>query len=63
MTPTNHLTAAQLAARYKVCRRTIGRWAAQPDLGFPQPLVINRRRYWREDAIEAWEAARAARPQ
>lgn len=55
MTPTNHLTTAQLTARYRVCRRTIGRWAVQPNLNFPQPLVINGRRYWREDALEAWE--------
>ena len=60
MTPHKHLTASQLMARYSVCRRTIGRWTDDADLNFPQPIVINTRRYWREDAIETWEAARIA---
>lgn len=58
MSPISHLTTAQLTARYKVCRRTIGRWVEQPNLHFPQPLLINGRRYWREDALDAWERSR-----
>lgn len=60
MNPQKHLTARQLMARYSVCRRTISRWTENLTLNFPQPIVINKRRYWREGEIEAWEAARAS---
>ena len=36
------------------------RWINHPDLGFPKPVVINRRRYWREADIAAWLDAREA---
>ena len=55
-----HLTARQLTARYSICRRTVGRWTESPTLDFPKPIVINKRRYWREAEIKAWEATRAA---
>lgn len=58
MTDVQHFTAAQLMARYRVCRRTIGRWLESETLGFPKPLLINRRRYWRVAEVEAWETAR-----
>ena len=37
---------------------TLWRWLRDPELGFPRPLVINRRRYWREDEIKVWLASR-----
>jgi predicted DNA-binding transcriptional regulator AlpA len=52
---THYLTAKHLAARFSVCRRTISRWAANRLLNFPQPVKINRRRYWRDADIEQWE--------
>jgi hypothetical protein len=50
-----------LTARYSVVSRTIDRWLADAGLGFPQPLTINKRRYWDLDEIEQWERARAGR--
>ena len=47
----------ELAERYHVVSRTIDRWLANADLGFPRPLVINRRRYWDLGEIEQWERA------
>jgi hypothetical protein len=31
-----------------------------PRLGFPQPIVINRRRYWDEDAVICFDKQREA---
>lgn len=36
------------------------RWINHPNMGFPQPLKINRRRYWRQADIAAWLEAREA---
>ena len=47
-----------LAARYGVHVRTIERWMADPELGFPQPLYIRRRRYIRASDLQAWEELR-----
>ena len=41
--------------RYGVCARTIDRWITDQTLGFPQPIVINRRRYFREARLQEWE--------
>jgi predicted DNA-binding transcriptional regulator AlpA len=48
-----------LAARFDVCTRSIDRWLDDPDLGFPQPIYINRRRFWDLAEIESWERNRA----
>lgn len=52
------LPARAVWVRYKVCDRTLDRWLADPRLGFPKPIYINRRRYWRVGDIVRWEAAR-----
>lgn len=33
---------------------TLWRWLNDPDLDFPRPIYIGRRRYWREADILAW---------
>ncbi|PRX37917.1 transcriptional regulator, AlpA family [Meinhardsimonia xiamenensis] len=33
---------------------TLWRWLADPDLDFPKPVYISRRRYWREADIIEW---------
>ncbi|WP_152455406.1 AlpA family transcriptional regulator [Roseivivax sp. THAF40] len=33
---------------------TLWRWLQRPDLSFPKPAYIARRRYWREAEILAW---------
>jgi predicted DNA-binding transcriptional regulator AlpA len=45
--------------RYGVCARTIDRWVADEALGFPQPIVINKRRYFRERQLVEWERSAA----
>ncbi|CAM5420046.1 hypothetical protein FALB51S_02492 [Frigidibacter albus] len=38
---------------------TLWRWLADPDLAFPKPVYIGRRRYFREAEIFAWIEAQA----
>lgn len=55
------LTAKQLRARYGgVSDMALWRWLRDDRLTFPQPLVINRRRYWKLSELMRWELARAA---
>lgn len=45
--------------RYSICRRTLARWEQANELEFPQPTVINRRKYYDEDALMEWDRQRA----
>lgn len=52
------LTAAQTRARYGNAS-DMWLWRRQHDAsGFPQPIVINRRRFWRLSELVAWERTR-----
>lgn len=55
------LPATPVRARYGVSDMTIFRWLADPKLGFPQPIRINGRRYWRLSDLQAFEARQAQR--
>lgn len=33
---------------------TIHRWATKPELRFPTPVYIGRRKYWKESEIVGW---------
>jgi predicted DNA-binding transcriptional regulator AlpA len=57
--PTKHLPMKVVSQRYGVVSRTIDRWLLQPQIDFPRPLIINRRRYWREVDLVGWENARS----
>jgi len=49
---------AKVARRLGVTTRTVFRWTAQPELNFPEPCLINNRRYYSEAAIDAWKESR-----
>jgi hypothetical protein len=51
--------AREVLKRYGVVDRTLDRWVADPKLGFPQPTIINKRRYFRENALLEWERHKA----
>ncbi|MBL4919310.1 helix-turn-helix transcriptional regulator [Szabonella alba] len=58
-------TAARLltsGAVRKLCggisKPTLHRWMNRPELGFPKPITIGQRNYWRESGILAWLDAR-----
>jgi predicted DNA-binding transcriptional regulator AlpA len=61
--PNSLLSARVVKARLgDVSDMTLYRWQRSRDLNFPQPLVINGRRYWRLRELEAWEATRSSAP-
>jgi predicted DNA-binding transcriptional regulator AlpA len=37
---------------------SLWRWLDNPELNFPRPIYIGRRRFWREAEIFAWLEAR-----
>jgi hypothetical protein len=49
------LPTRDVCARYKVNIRTIERWLVDDKLGFPAPIFINKRRYFRERDLVAFE--------
>jgi predicted DNA-binding transcriptional regulator AlpA len=54
-------TARQVRRRYgDVSDMTLWRWCQNKQLGFPQPITINGRRFWRWSDLTAWEKKRAA---
>lgn len=57
--PGNYVTAKQVLGRYNITDMTLWRWLADDALAFPRPMVINRRRYFLDSDLVAWERARA----
>lgn len=56
-----YLTSNEVRARFcGISDMTLWRWLQDERLGFPRPLIINRRRFFRLDQIEAFEKHRAA---
>jgi hypothetical protein len=55
-----YLPRPKVAERYRTTPRTVERWCADPDLGFPKPLNINGYLYFSEPELIAWEHSRAA---
>ena len=59
---TAYFTSADLAARYQRVQRTLVRWEKTRPQNFPQPLRINGRKLWPQEAIENWERSLASNP-
>jgi predicted DNA-binding transcriptional regulator AlpA len=53
------LPARLVWTRFGVTSRTLDRWIGDDDLGFPRPMLINKRRYFLLGEIEAWERQQA----
>jgi predicted DNA-binding transcriptional regulator AlpA len=53
-----YLPASQVRARYGVSDMSLWRWLHDPRLGFPAPIKIHKRRYWKLADLQAWEATR-----
>jgi hypothetical protein len=56
-----YLPAPKVWGRYGTTDRTLDRWVADPEMGFPKPLIINGRRYFSEPQLVVWERKRAGR--
>jgi hypothetical protein len=46
-----------VAERYDCTVRTLERWDEKPELEFPPPIYIRRRRFREISKLEAWERA------
>lgn len=55
------LPAPKVRGRYNVSDQTLWRWENDEKLGFPQPLRINTRRYWRLADLQAFEIRQASK--
>jgi hypothetical protein len=51
----------KVCERYGVCSRTLARWDRNLNLAFPQPTVINGRKYRDEAELNAWDLRQAAK--
>lgn len=54
------LPTRQVCRRYNVSDRTVARWERDTDLGFPQPVIINKRKYYHEADLTAFDRAQAS---
>lgn len=52
------IPAQSVAARYGVSAMTRYRWERDAKLGFPRPIIINKRKFWAVADLEAWEGTR-----
>jgi predicted DNA-binding transcriptional regulator AlpA len=52
------LPAKKVRERYGVSDQTIWRWLHDKNSGFPRPIRIQGRRYWRRDELLTWEASK-----
>jgi hypothetical protein len=52
------LPSRAVCERYSICGRTLSRWERATALEFPQPTVINRRKYYDADALIEWDRKR-----
>ncbi len=55
-------TSAQVKVRYGGVSDMWLYRRLRDDSGFPHPIIIKRRRFWRLSDLVAWERARAALP-
>jgi hypothetical protein len=49
------LPDSAVARRYGVHPITLRRWDKNPDLGFPQVVIVNGRRYRRVAELDVWD--------
>ena len=48
--------------RFGKTSKTLDRWVKDDRLGFPRPIYIRDRRYFREAELIEWELAQASKP-
>ena len=56
---TRLLPSRAVCDRYSISDRTLDRWLDDERINFPQPKVIRKRRYWLENALDAFDHASA----
>ena len=54
--PDTLLTSSQVRTMFGgISDMTLWRWLSLPEMSFPKPIYIARRRFWREVDIKAWQ--------
>jgi hypothetical protein len=53
------VSARKVLDRYDIVDRTLDRWVDSETLGFPQPVYIRKRRYFRLCELVEWERLQA----
>lgn len=56
-----HMDISEVAERYGKTIRTIERWIADEKLGFPKPIVIKKRRFFRASELQQFDSNAAGR--
>jgi predicted DNA-binding transcriptional regulator AlpA len=52
------LTSRAVCEYFGVVPRTLHRWVADRELGFPRPVIVKKRQYWRPRDLENFELLR-----
>ena len=50
-----YLTGVEVERRYKRSWQTRQRWSKDPELGFPKPMKIKNRLFYRKSELEAFD--------
>ena len=58
--PKRYLTTRKVMARHCISKRSSRPSAQGSRTRLPEPVMINDRRFWDEEALVAWEAKQAA---
>lgn len=53
------LPAVAVCERYAIGKMALWRWTQDDELGFPAPIQIRKRNYWRLSDLEAFERRKA----
>jgi len=56
----NWLNSAEVRGRYRISAATLNRWDRDEALGFPEPMVINRRKLYLLSKLLIWERSQAS---
>lgn len=55
MAQIRYMTGPEVRKRYSVTAQTLIKWTRDERLGFPKPLTIRRRNFWRPDELDAFD--------
>ncbi|PJO47188.1 helix-turn-helix transcriptional regulator [Brucella pituitosa] len=55
------ITGPQVIERYHITPQTLGRWVKDATLGFPKPISIRRRNFWKSEDLDAFEASKQSK--
>jgi predicted DNA-binding transcriptional regulator AlpA len=57
-TPDKYLTGVAVRKRFGIAASSLQRWLHDETMGFPKPVVIRKKWYFKESDLIAWEDKR-----